>query len=194
MSKSTTFLNYTAFLILYIIGFIVLNVKNTEIIGFYFLFIINTACTLYNISYYSGLKDLYLISTTLWGSIIISGILHTVALILIIMMLSNIKIKYSDTFGTPINLPPIYRDKLNEFKKLTITTFSICSFLLIMFMISFDSINISFKDDMNTVNGILLNFFPFCILLLSFGPLIISSMQVTIANSFIILSKQQLMR
>jgi len=195
MSKSTTFLNYSVLLLLYITAFIILYVKNTEIIGFYFLFIVVSASTIYNISYFNGLPiDLNLIPKMISISIIISGMLHIVALIFIIMMISNMRLKYSDTYGTPIKLPPIYKDRLDEFKTVIVTVFCVCAFLLITFMVSFDSINIVFSEKMVRFSDIMQNGFPLSILIISFYPIVISGYQVSTANSFSILNRQQLMR
>jgi len=195
MSKSTTFLNYSVLLLLYITAFIVFNVKNTEIIGFYFLFIVVSASTIYNISYFSGLQvDLNFIPKMISISIIISGLLHIVALIFVIMMISNMRLKYSDTFGTTVKLPPIYKNRLDEFKAIIITVFSVCTLLLLVFMVCFDSINIVFSEKMARISDIMQNWFPLSILIISIYPIIVSIYQVSTANSFSILNRQQLMR
>jgi hypothetical protein len=109
-------------------------------------------------------------------------------------MISNMKVKYENTFGTPINLPPNYKDKFDYFKQLTILTFIICALLLLIFMVYFNSINIVFKDEMVFISYIIRNKFQFFSLLMSFAPVIISLFQLKTANSFSSLTRQDLMR
>ena len=194
MNKSTVLLNYLAFFILYITSFIFIYTKNTEIIGYYVLFIANTACTIYNISYFSMVDALNLIPRSILISVIVSGILHTIAFVFIIMMINSMKVKYENTFGTPINLPPIYKSKLDIFKGLILTTFFICFILLVVFMYYFDSINFIFNDQIKTFGDILRNKFSVGLLILSLASIIISAIQVNTANSFSILTRQNLMK
>ena len=195
MAKSSaTFLNYIAFLILFVTAFIIINIKNTEIIGFYFLFIVNAAFALYNISYFTGVDGLYFLPYSIGLSLIISGVLNTVSLIFIVMMISNMKVKYSDTYGTPINLPPIYKDQLELFKRLIITTFSICGLLLIIYGVQFDLININFSQQMKTIGNIMYNPYPIIIMIIACLPIIMSSINVSIANNFSVITRQDLMR
>jgi len=195
MSKGATFLNYTAFLILYITSFIIIYVKNTEIIGFYFLFIVNTACTLYNLIYFSGLSNIMeAIPTTIAASLFISGVFHTVCFIFVIMMISDMRVKYTNTYGTPISLPPEYAVRFELFKQLTITTFSLCALLLIILLNAFDYLNISFAN-LGSIKNIIIYYFPqVFILILSLIPIIISSIQLMRANEFSKLSRKHLMR
>ena len=194
MNKSTVLLNYLAFFILYITSFVFIYTKNTEIIGYYVLFIVNTACTIYNISYFSMVDALNLIPRSILISVILSGMLHTIAFVFIIMMINTMKVKYENTFGTPINLPPIYKSKLDIFKGLILTTFFICFILLVVFMYYFDSINFIFNDQIKTFGDILRNKFSVGLLILSLASIIISAIQVNTANSFSILTRQNLMK
>jgi hypothetical protein len=196
MSKITTFLNYIAFLILYITSFIIIYVKNTEIIGFYFLFVVNAAFTLYNLFYFLGLGNAGMIPTAIGLSIFISGVFHTVCFIFIIMMVSDMRIKFKNTYGTPIKLPPMYGDKLEEFKRLTITTFSICALLFIILMSKYEYYNsVSFFNISGTFIDIIRVYFTeISILLLSLAPIIISSIQVASANEFAVLSRRHFIK
>jgi hypothetical protein len=194
MSKSATFLNYTAFLLLYNASFAFIYIKNTEIIGFYLLFIVNTACVLYNVSYFAGLDMLNLLPRTIMLSLIISGFLHTIAFVFIIMMLGNMKVKYANTFGTPINLPPNYKRKFDDFKMYSLITFVICFFLLSSFMTYFDVLNINFKYEVKTISNIMDNKYSLILLLLSVSPIVISCLQVSTANSFSKLTRQDLIK
>jgi hypothetical protein len=194
MNKGVVFLNYTAFLVLYIASFVFFYIKNTEIVGFYLLFVVNTACLLFSVAYFGSLIDLKFISRIVSSSIILSGLLHSIALIFILIMISNMKVKYENTFGTPINLPPMYKNKLEEFKQRSVITFLLCSILVLVFMIYFDNINIIFKDEMIYINDIVRNKYQLLILLFSFLPVIVSYFQLQTAHSFSSLTRQNLMR
>lgn len=193
MNTTASILNYVLFLILYITCFTFFYIKNTEIIGFYLLFIVNTACILNNF-YYFGNFELNLIPKAIMLSLIISGTLHTVSLIFIIIMISNLRVKYQNTFGTPINLPPIYKNRLEEFKGLMVFTFGICSLLLIIFMFYLDSINFVFNDQVKTIGGMINNKFSIILLGLTTIPVIISCIQLKSANSFSIIARQKLIK
>jgi hypothetical protein len=191
---SAVFLNYFAFAILFIAGFIIVYIKNTEIIGFYYLFVVNIACTLYTISYFTSVDGMEMIPFMIAFSLFISGVFHTVCLIFIVMMISNLKVKYSDTYGTPINLPPIYKDHLEMFKRLMISTFSVCGVLLIIYGAQYDIININFTQQMKSIGNIMYNPYPFAVLIMLCAPLIMSSINVSIANNFSAITRQDLMR
>jgi len=191
---SAVFLNYFAFAILFIAGFIIVYIKNTEIIGFYHLFVVNIACTLYTISYFTSVDGMEMIPFMIAFSLFISGVFHTVCLIFIVMMISNLKVKYSDTYGTPINLPAIYKDHLEMFKRLMISTFSVCGVLLIIYGAQYDLININFTQQMKSIGNIMHNPYPFAVLIIACAPLIMSSINVSIANNFSAITRQNLMR
>jgi hypothetical protein len=191
---SAVFLNFLAFAILYITGFITIYVKNTEIIGFYHLFIVNIACTLYCISYFTSTEGMELVPFMIAFSLFISGVFHTVCLIFIVMMISNLKTKYSDTYGTPIDIPPIYKGRLEMFKRLMISTFSVCGVLLIIYGTQYSIININFTQNMKSIGNIIHDWYPFAVLIMTCAPLILSSINVSIANDFSALTRQNLIR
>jgi hypothetical protein len=135
---------------------------------------------------------LNLITRTITLSVTVSGILHTIALLFIIIMLSKMKVKYQNTFGTPIKLPPIYKQRLDDFKYYSVMTFVLCIALLFSFVNYFDSLNINFVEEMRTISDILRNKFAMFALIVAFIPIIVSSIQVSTANSFSILTRQDL--
>jgi len=187
--KSTTILNYIAFAILYIALFVFMFNKNTEIIAFWLLLIINSAFVLYLVNEFTSLGTLDNISRLSWLSILISGSLHSVAFIFIAMMIGNMKVKYENTFGTPINLPPEYKEKLELFKQLIISTFCLCFLILVIVNTEISNINTTYISSEK-----ILFFTKAMLVLLSLSSISISSTQVWIANSFSILTRQELMR
>jgi hypothetical protein len=138
---------------------------------------------LFNVNIFTSLGTLDNVSRLSWLSILISGSLHSIAFIFIAMMIGNMKVKYENTFGTPINLPTEYKEKLELFKQLAISTFCLCFISLVIV-----NAEISNYDQ----NMILL--IKTIMVLLSLSSISISSMQVWIANSFSILTRQELMR
>jgi len=140
------------------------------------------------------LEGLELVPFMIGFSLIISGIFHMVCLTFIVMMIGNLKVKYSDTYGTPINLPPIYQTKLEMFKRLMIATFSVCGLLLVLFGTQWNAININFTEQMRTIGNIMYNPYPIVVMIILCAPLIMSSINVSIANNFSMITRQDLMR
>jgi hypothetical protein len=197
MNAGVTFLNYIIFFVLYLVSFYFFYKKNTEIIGFYLLFAVHLGCTIYNLSYLTSLNnsDTNTIPKIIIGAILTSGVLYTISLVFIIMMLSNMKIKFDKTFGKPTNLPPIYKNKLEEYKRLIIVTFSICTFMLIVLMIFYDNVNIiSITSVLRSNQEIWNNKFPLIMLIISAVPVIISAIELNTANRFSVLTRQELMK
>jgi len=181
--KSSTILNYIAFAVLYIALFVFMFNKNTEIISFWLLLIINTLFALFNVNVFTSLGTLDNISRLSWGSILISGSLHSIAFIFIAMMIGTMKIKYENTFGTPINLPPEYKEKLELFKRLVVSTFCLCFVLLVIVNAEISGYNQNITLLIKTI-----------MVLFSLSSITISLIQVWLANSFSILTRQELMR
>jgi hypothetical protein len=194
MARSNVFLNYTAFLILYLTAIIVLFYDNTVIIGYYFIFVVTCACTLYNMSYLTSIEGMDLVPQIITFSIIVSGIFHSISLIFVIMMISNMRVKYSNTYGTPIQLPPKYQLQLDMFKNLMISTFSICFLLLLWFALYYDILNKPNIAYTKSIGNIVANPFPYFVLLVSCAPLIMSSINLAITNDFTKLSRKDLMK
>jgi|UniRef100_A0A6C0JNU4 hypothetical protein len=190
MSKSVTFLNYTALLILYIVSFIVIYQKNTEIIGFYFLFVVNAVGVIYNLYYFTNAGSSQLIPTMIYLSLFISGLFHTICFIFVIMMISDMRVKYSNTYGTPMNIPPKYKIKFELFKRLTISTFALCAILLLILLNGFDFINIQLSN-LGSIKNIIVYYFPqLLVLVTTLVPVIISCVQIVYANEFSMLSRR----
>jgi len=194
MARSNVFLNYTVFLILYLVAIIVLFYDNTVIIGYYFIFVVTCACTLYNMSYLTNLEGMELVPQVISFSIVVSGIFHSISLIFVIMMISNMRVKYSSTYGTPIELPPKYQVQLDMFKNLMISTFSICFLLLLWFALYYDILNKSNIVYTKSIGNIIANPFPYFVMLVACAPLIMSSINLAITNDFTKLSRKELMK
>ena len=132
-----SFLNYIAFSILYIICLYFVSQEFTEIIGFYILFIIHAASSIFigkdilNIFTNEGLGNTsFLIKITLL--VVLSGLCcNFVSLILVILTLANAQTKYDSSRGTPLRLPDRYRGDINEFKINLIIMFVITFVILI---------------------------------------------------------------
>jgi hypothetical protein len=127
-------------------------------------------------------------------SIVISGFFHSISLIFIVMMISNMRVKYSDTFGTPINLPPKYQQPLELYKKLMLSTFCICAALMLYFSLYYTEINVDFVNQYRSIGNIMYKPFPIIILLISCAPIVLSSINIAIANGFTKLARQELIQ
>jgi hypothetical protein len=99
------------------------------------------------------------------------------------MMIGTMKIKYENTFGTPINLPPEYKEKLELFKRLVVSTFCLCFVLLVIVNAEISGYNQNITLLIKTI-----------MVLFSLSSITISLIQVWLANSFSILTRQELMR
>jgi hypothetical protein len=196
MSKSITLLNYTALFVLFITSFVFIFQKNASILGYVLLFITNIAFMVYvtgeliaNIDINSSYFGI-LFSTI---AVISSSILHFVCLIFIIMMISNLHVKFTVKNGLPINIPEPYKSELYNFNILMITTFCICSLLLYIIKFKSDKLDINFYELLK--RGSILLYYRYSLLLisivLSILTIVISVLQIIRTNKFSKLSRQQ---
>lgn len=192
-------LNYIAFFVLYILCFIYMNQKYTEIIGFGILFVIHTAFSIF-IS-----KDIFnllnekikpnLVVNLSFISIMVALIFHFVSFILMFIMITTLQTKYTKTRGTPIVLSKTYNNKLNEYKNNIIVVFSLSFIVLMTMFFGYETINI----DLNLQRFKTFSFVDFykllpaiVVALSSLSIIGISSRQVYISNVFSKLSKKDL--
>jgi hypothetical protein len=191
-------LNYIAFFILYIVCFVYINVKYSEIVGFGLLFVIHTAFSLF-IS-----KDIFnlinekmrtnlAISISLI-SIIVALLFHFVSFILTFTMITTLQTKYTKTRGTPIVLSKSYKNKFENYKRNIIAVFSLSFIILMAMFFAYDTINIDFNLLFKSLSvaNIYKSLPAIFIIMASFANIGISSHQVYISNMFSKLSKKDL--
>jgi hypothetical protein len=149
MADYYSFLNYIAFVILYIICLYFVSQDFSEIIGFYILFIIHTASTIFIgkdiVNVFSGgsiSNPASMISILLLGVVMAGLSCNFVSLILIMLMLSNLQTKFDASRGTPLRLPDKYRNELNEFKLNLINTFIISLIILLCYYFGYSIVNV----------------------------------------------------
>ena len=197
MSTSIGILNYFAFFILYIICFVFFYNKFSEIVGFSILIVIHFAFMLYSINDVMKIfKDSYFfVQMMACFSIIIGLTLHTVVLIFILMVINNMQVKYTKKYGTPLNIPNKYKDKMELIKRLMIASF--CLGIVILYIIFYynNDLNHNFATILRYFNVIDLIKYKTLFFTLSASLVLmgISSYQVYIGNTFTQLSRQQLM-
>ena len=191
-------LNYIAFFVLYILCFIYMNQKYTEIIGFGILFVIHTAFSIF-IS-----KDIFnllnekikpnLVVNLSFVSIMVALIFHFVSFILMFIMITTLQTKYTKTRGTPIVLSKTYNNKLNEYKNNIIVVFSLSFIVLMTMFFGYETINIDFSQSFKMFSFVdFYKLLPAILVSLSSLSIIgISSRQVYISNLFSKLSKKDL--
>jgi hypothetical protein len=191
-------LNYIAFFILYILCFVYINQKYTEIIGFGILFVIHTAFSIF-IS-----KDIFnllnekikpnLVINLSFISIMVALIFHFVSFILMFIMITTLQTKYTKTRGTPIVLSKTYNNKLNEYKNNIIVVFSLSFIILMTMFFGYETISIDFSQSFKTFSFIdFYKILPAIVVSLSSLSIIgISSRQVYISDMFSKLSKKDL--
>ena len=197
MSSSIGILNYFAFFILYIICFVFIYRKFSEIIGFYVLIVVNIAFLLYALNDVIQIfeySDSFILMIACFA--VITGLIfHTVLIIFILMMSNNLNIKYTKRYGTPFNLPKKYQKNMDLIKFLMIASFFLgCIILYILFYynneLEYNFINILKYFNITKLFEYRILFFTLTASLILLG---ISSYQVYIGNEFSKLSKQKLM-
>ena len=191
-------LNYTAFFILYIVCFVYINVKYSEIVGFGLLFVIHTAFSLFISKDIFNLindkmKSNLAISISLI-SILVALLFHFVSFILIFTMITTLQTKYTKTRGTPIVLSKSYKNKFENYKRNIIVVFSLSFIILMAMFFAYDTINIGFNLLFKSLSvaNIYKSLPAIFIIMASFANIGISSHQVYISNMFSKLSKKDL--
>jgi hypothetical protein len=187
MNKEFLFLNYTAFILLFITSFIFIFKNNTSLLGYILIFITNAAFLIFILSefmkYLTGMN--YFVPSIIAVAITSSSILHFVSLIFILILFYNLHVKYSINNGVSVNIPENYKQELYKFNILMATTFTTCVILLYIFKFKFEKININFFEMSKylSFNLISRNYILFISLILSIMVIIISSVQIINANN-----------
>jgi len=197
MSTSIGLLNYFGLLLFYIVCFIFIFKNYTELIGFIILIVINIAALLYVSNDIMKILETSTFFVQMLGclSIITGLILQTVVLIFVLMIANNLQTKFTKKNGMPFELPNKYRNKLEFIKQLMITSFCLGSIILYILFYYKNELN---YDLVSIINSFKLRYLIekkllFFTLFASIALIVISSYEVNIGNSFLILSKQQLM-
>jgi len=187
MNKEFIFLNYIAFFILFIIGFVFIFKKNTSMFGYILLFITNAAFLIFITGEFLPkilVTVTQFIPLFMLTALFVTSILYFVCLVLILMMYYQLHLKYTVKNGLSINIPTIYEDKLKNFNISMTVTFFISSILLIIFYFKEDKLNVNFFEFLKymTVNSTIRNYLLFICLILSIIIIVISSIQTSKAN------------
>jgi hypothetical protein len=140
-----------------------------------------------------GTKN-YFVAIASRCAVMITTIFHFVSLIFILMMIYQLHVKYSAAEGLPINIPEPYKSQLYKFNVLMITTFCICTLLLVIIFFRSHKLDVNLYELLKRMNLFLFsrNLVLLFTLALSITTVVISSLQVQIANGFAKLSRQQL--
>jgi hypothetical protein len=125
MATSIAVLNYFAFFTLYIIGFVFIYQKFSEIIGFTLLAVVNLAFFFFVLNDLMGMLETTRNFVTMVSifAIIVGSVFHTVVLIFILTMVTDLKIKFEKKNGSSFKLPPRYANSLESIKRLMIASF-----------------------------------------------------------------------
>jgi hypothetical protein len=197
MGTSIGILNYLAFFTLYIICFVFIYQKFSELIGFSILIVVNIAFLLFvfNDVMLIVQKSIFFVPMVACFAIIVGIVLHTVVLIFILMMSNNLQAKYTKKYGAPITLPKKYQNKMELIKRLMIASF--CLGFVILYSLFY------FYEDLKHSTLILLknieikSFYEYKTLFFTLSASLalmgISGKQVFDANEFSKLSRQTLM-
>jgi hypothetical protein len=133
------YLNYIAIFLLYLLGFYFVYKTYAQAIGFSVLFVVNTAFIFFllsqigNFNLGSALHLPYERQIAAF-SIFIGLVFHFVAITLIIVMISKLKITPSSADGTPLGLVGQYKIQMDSFKENMLIVFSFIFILLLWLM------------------------------------------------------------
>jgi len=195
-------INYSIFIILYIVSITYTYIKYSQIVGLGVLTVIQLGFTLFFgkeisqilLNHPGGVYTLNFASLmTLHGSLI-SMILLTIALILTTITIIDIQEKYNDTKGTPIELPPKYQQIFDIIKRNNIIILSLTALILGMYYFNKQQINVLIMPILSnfSLQTILNNIPAITNILGSLTLLIISSYQVKYASELSNLKKYSL--
>jgi hypothetical protein len=125
-------LNNIAIFALYIICFVSIFKSNTETIGFYLLFVINSIAGIYilqnNVFILKNANFVVLLSLF---TILFYLVMHSVGLLFIILTISTLNLKYSNEKNIPLRLSDKYQKYLDDFKLFMTILFSFSFVLLV---------------------------------------------------------------
>lgn len=195
-------INYSIFIILYIVSITYTYIKYSQIVGLGVLTVIQLGFTLFFgkeisqilLNHPGGVYTLNFASLmTLHGSLI-SMILLTIALILTTITIIDIQEKYNDTKGTPIELPPKYQQIFDIIKRNNIIILSLTALILGMYYFNKQQINVLIMPILSnfSLQTILNNIPAITNIIGSLTLLIISSYQVKYASELSNLKKYSL--
>jgi hypothetical protein len=197
MSSSVSVLNYFAFFTLYIICFVFIYQKFSELIGFSILIVVNLAFLLFSLNDVMAIfqRSIFFVPQVACFSIIVGTVLHSVVLIFILMMSNNLQAKYTKKYGAPLSLPKKYKNKMELIKRLMIASFCLGFVILYVLFYYYDGLKHNFvmllkNLDVKSIYQYKTLFFTLGASLALMG---ISGKQVFDANEFSKLSRQELM-
>lgn len=197
MAQSIGFLNYLAFFVLYIICFVFIYQKFSELIGFGILLVVNTACFFYVTNdvmkiFQTSFSFVQMISIL---SVIVGLSFHTVIIVFVIMVANNLNIKYTKKYGTPFNLPKKHKQNLELLKRLMITSF--CLGTVILYNLFYYNNDLKHKLLLIMTHFEIKQLYEYKTLFFTLAAALslmgISSYEIFIGDSFSKLSRQQLM-
>jgi len=197
MSTSIGVLNYFAFFTLYIICFVFIYQKFSEVIGFSILTVINLAFLLFVLNDVMAVMQRSMFFVPLVGcfSVIVGLLFHSIVLIFILIMSNNLQAKYTKQYGTPLTLPKKYQNKMELIKRLMIASF--CLGFLILYCLFYYSEELKHSLVMLIKTADLKSIYQYRVLFFTLGASLslmgISSKQIFDANEFSKLSRQELM-
>lgn len=196
LGKSILLLNYLAFFILFITGFVFIFQLNTSILGYAIVFITNTIFMLYMATVI--VPDIsnknYFVGIIARCAVMVTSILHFTCLIFILMLIYKLHVKFSRAEGLPLNIPEPHKTTLYNFNVLMITTFCLCTLILLNVFLNSSKLDVNMYELLKNLNFFIFykNLTLFLTFALSVSTIVISSLQVQKANSLAVLSRQQL--
>jgi len=195
-------INYSIFIILYIVSIAYTYIKYSEIVGLGVLTVIQLGFTLFFgkeisqllLNHPGGVYTLNFASLMTLHSSLASMVLLTISLILTTITIIDIQEKYNNTKGTPIELPPKYQKLFDTIKRNIIVILSLTALILGMYYFNKQQINVPIIPILSnfSLQTILNNIPAITNILGSLILLIISSYQLKYASDLSNLKKYSL--
>jgi len=141
------------FVLLYVLSFVFMYQKFSEIIAFFTLFIVHTSCFIYIAKdMYRYLTDgYYFIPMFLASTLLKIAAFEFVAIAFVLQLILTLRKKYTIDKGTPIYLSRNYQTKLDEFKAITVILFAMGFCIVCALTFGIRHIDINFSDVMNNL-------------------------------------------
>jgi hypothetical protein len=202
MVNYVSVLNYCAFILLFAVCFYFIFNSSAEIIGIVVLFVVHTAFMSYSIKdlFISNRLNQFAPQLIVSGAIIIGCLFQFISLVLLLIIISDLRTKYTLARGTPIYLPPKHRRELNSIEiYMVICTILILLLLFVQFNIP-EIINFNLYDIMRGMNlsnytklATYSNNYKFIlVLVICILTICFASVQVSTANDLYLIIFQQM--
>ena len=154
MARPVTFLNYLAFVTLFVTSFVFIFIPNSVVLGYILAFITITFFIFFIFREIGDNMDdyTYFIPTVSVAAIIFSSLLHFVALIFVLTLIYKLHVKYTVNNKLPLMVSEPYKTQLYNFNIFMVSVFACCAVLTIIVNFRWNNIDINFYEFLKHIN------------------------------------------